>query len=442
MSDTLIANGICSTANIKHIADEAATPFMLLQIESGREIQITPDAFDRLAKIATDSEAAMTFCDFHAAETTGGADSVELHQLADCLPGSVRNDFNFGPAVFINSVTFKQCAMALPDYEYAAWYALRLALSRVGKIVHIPEPLYTASEPSAEQNQFDYVDPRNRNVQLEMEKVFTRHLKEIGALLTPPFSTISHEGNFPVEASVVIPVRNRARTIADAIGSALNQEAEFSFNVIVVDNHSTDGTTEIIADLAKQNPRLVHIIPQELTLGIGGCWNAAVNDSRCGRFAVQLDSDDLYSSPHTLTAIVECFRREGAAMVIGTYSLTDFNLRPIPPGVIDHREWTDANGPNNALRINGLGAPRAFFTGLLRNTPFPNVSYGEDYAMALQISRRYKISRIYDVLYLCRRWEGNSDAALPEWKLNRYNHYKDTLRTWEIKARQQQNETK
>ena len=328
------------------------------------------------------------------------------------------------------------------EYQHSALYALRLALSRYGELTHIREFLYTETEidlRKSGEKQFDYVDPRNRQVQIEREEVFTRHLKKIGAYLKPGMMTVDlKEGEFSHEASIIIPVRNRARTINDAIRSVLEQETSFPFNLIIIDNHSTDGTSEIIEQYKNDN-RVIHLIPERTDLGIGGCWNLGINHPQCGRFAIQLDSDDLYSSPHTVQTIVDKFYKEQCAMVIGSYRMTDFTLQTLPPGVIDHKEWTDENGHNNALRINGLGAPRAFFTPLLRKIRVPNTSYGEDYALGLAFSRQYRIGRIYDVLYLCRRWEGNSDAALSIEKINQNNNYKDSLRTLEIKLRQAMN---
>ncbi len=387
--------------------------------------------------IARQTGAMMAYSDFRT--------SGDLQQIERCIPyqtGSLRDDFDFGPAALINVDAARRALDELPaDLLYGAFYALRLALSRSGAILHIPEPLLTAvvlpADVAEGERHFDYVDPRNRAVQLEMERIATSHLREIGAWL-PTYAggeVTDSGGEFPVEASVIIPVKNRVATVCDAIRSALSQQASFSFNVMVVDNHSTDGTTQAIAAMAAEDSRLIHIIPQETTLGIGGCWNRAMADARCGRFAVQLDSDDLYSSPATLQTIVDCFHSQGCAMVVGSYCLTDFDLNPIPPGVIDHREWTDENGHNNLLRVNGLGAPRAFLTSVARQMPMPDVSYGEDYAMGLRISRSYRIGRIFDTLYLCRRWSGNSDAGLSREKANRFNLYKDSLRSWEITAR-------
>lgn len=427
----MITAGLCATSDIASIATRAETPYILLQLDSRVATEISPLDFDRMARVAENTGSVMVYADYFEAE----GDRFTPHPLNDYQPGSVRDDFDFGPLALIDTEALRQVAATLPEFEHAAWYATRLALSREGKITHIPEPLYSAS-PASAGSQFDYVNPRNREVQKEMELAFTLHLSLIGALLSPPFAEFVPAGEYPVEASVIIPVKNRATTVADAVKSALSQETDFSFNVIVVDNHSTDGTTDLLRSLAAADSRVIHIIPESLTLGIGGCWNVAVESASCGRYAVQLDSDDLYSSPSTLKRIIDSFRSERAAIVIGSYQLTDFDLNPIPPGVIDHREWTEHNGPNNALRINGLGAPRAFCTELVRRYPFPNVSYGEDYAMALRLTRSYKLARIYDVLYLCRRWGGNSDASLSLEKANRFNHYKDTLRTWEISARQ------
>ena len=325
------------------------------------------------------------------------------------------------------------------DYKWAALYDLRL---RMKKIVHINEYLYTEIETDMRKSgekQFDYVDPKNRAVQIEMEQACTEHLKRVGAWLEPKFKEpdIREFGDcsFPVTASVVIPVFNRIRTVKDAVESALSQKCGFPFNVIVVDNHSTDGTTELLEEMAAKDERLVHVVPVKHDLGIGGCWNLALHHELCGEYAVQLDSDDVYSGPDTLSKIVAAFREQKCAMVVGTYQMTDFQMNPIPPGIIDHKEWTEDNGRNNALRINGLGAPRAFWTPLLRNINLPNTSYGEDYALGLRISREYRIGRIYDVLYCCRRWEGNSDAALDVEKVNANNQYKDRIRTWELEAR-------
>lgn len=353
--------------------------------------------------------------------------------------GSLRNDFDFGSVVVYRTSALKGYILQNLEYtKYAGFYQLRLAMSRMGNIQHLAENLYTAKEPDARKSgekQFDYVNPAQRNVQVEMESVCTAHLKSIGGYLTPfkYTETDLSIGDFPVEASVVIPVLNRASTIADAIRSVLAQKCSFAFNILVVDNYSTDETGKIVDSF--NDERVRHIVPEQFDLGIGGCWNLAVNSEYCGRFAVQLDSDDLYSDENTLQRVVDGFYEQRCAMLIGSYRICNFDLETLPPGIIDHREWSEENGRNNALRINGLGAPRAFFTPVIREVGFPNVSYGEDYAVGLQISRNYRIGRIYDVLYLCRRWGGNSDAALSHQKVNMHNYYKDSLRTNELNAR-------
>lgn len=410
--------------------------YVMLDI-AGKELDMDACAVRRFLQVLDDTGAPMAYSDYR----TKGEDGVTRpHPVIDCQFGSVRDDFDFGAVVFLRSSDLLECLADMPDYDYAAWYALRLALSRRGLPVRIPEQLYTVVETDhrkSGEKQFDYVNPRNRDVQIEMEMAFTRHLAEINAWIPGREGEIEFgEDDFAVEASVIIPVRNRARTIADAVRSALGQQTGFPFNVIVVDNHSTDGTTELLRELSSHDGRLVHVIPESRDLGIGGCWNLAVDREECGRFAVQLDSDDLYKDPHTLQKIVDKFRQERCAMVIGSYELVDFDGNPIPPGLIDHKEWTAENGANNALRINGLGAPRAFYTPVFRDTRLPDVSYGEDYAMGLRLSRSYRIGRIYESLYLCRRWEGNSDAALSVERVNANNAYKDFLRTVEIRARQ------
>jgi hypothetical protein len=395
---------------------------------------------NRMIAIADDTAAPIVFSDYRAVAPDS---TVTPTPVIDYHIGSIRDDFNFGPALMIRTdLLSKAIAEAPGNYRHAALYDLRLRLSEQGQLFHIRENLYDSVDTDTRRSgekQFDYVDPRNRDRQIEMERAATDHLRRIGAYLHPSFSDADTSGQYPVEASVIIPVRNRVRTIADAVASATAQIADFSYNVIVIDNHSTDGTSDILQRLAAENPKLIHIIPERSDLGIGGCWDYGINDSRCGRYAIQLDSDDLYSSTDTLQRIVDLFHSDHCAMVIGSYSLTDFNLNPIPPGIIDHREWTDDNGRNNALRINGLGAPRAFVTTLLRRYGVPNTSYGEDYALGLRFSRHHRIGRIYDVLYLCRRWEGNSDAALDIARVNTNNAYKDQLRATEIIARQRLN---
>lgn len=427
------------TQTLREIAASADSKYILFYTGNHR-LEMGMFACERIVGIADDTRADMLYADhYRLVMDSEGNEVRRRHPLIDCQKGALRNDFDFGNVLVFRTESFKRAVSEMTrDYEYAALYDLRL---RMDKIVHINEYLYTDVETDnrkSGEKQFDYVDPRNRAVQIEMEKVCTEHLKRIGAYLEPKFKepgSCGLGGDFPVTASVVIPVFNRIRTVGDAVASALSQECPFPFNVIVVDNHSTDGTTELLADLASKDDRLVHVIPERNDLGIGGCWNLAVHHGLCGEYAVQLDSDDVYSGPDTLRKVVDAFLEQKCAMVVGTYQMTDFQMNPIPPGIIDHREWTEDNGRNNALRINGLGAPRAFWTPLLRTINLPNTSYGEDYALGLRISREYRIGRIYDVLYCCRRWEGNSDAALDVEKVNANNLYKDRIRTWELEAR-------
>ena len=395
------------------------------------------NTLERFLRVADDTDAVMVYAD-HYKMVEG---KMEKHPVIDYQSGSLRDDFDFGSLWCIKAQALADY-IAQPDreeYQFAALYDLRLYLSRVGEIFHLNEFLYSEAELDTRKSgekQFDYVNPRNREVQIEMEKACTQHLGKVGALIDTTFYRQPDFGeqDFEYEASVIIPVFNREKTVADAVKSALGQKASFKFNVIVVNNHSTDRTGEILDELKVDN--LIQIVPERTDLGIGGCWNEAINSSFCGKFAVQLDSDDLYSSPKTLQKIVDAFYKQKAAMIIGSYRMCDFDLNTLPPGLIDHKEWTEENGCNNALRINGLGAPRAFFTPLVRQIQFPNTSYGEDYALGLAFSRRYRIGRIYDELYLCRRWGGNSDAALSVEKVNANNLYKDRLRTMELKARQ------
>lgn len=395
------------------------------------------NTLERFLRVADDTDAVMVYAD-HYKMVEG---KMEKHPVIDYQSGSLRDDFDFGSLWCIKAQALADY-IAQPDreeYQFAALYDLRLYLSRVGEIFHLNEFLYSEAELDTRKSgekQFDYVNPRNREVQIEMEKACTQHLGKVGALIDTTFYRQPDFGeqDFEYEASVIIPVFNREKTVADAVKSALGQKANFKFNVIVVNNHSTDRTGEILDELKADN--MIQIVPERTDLGIGGCWNEAINSSFCGKFAVQLDSDDLYSSPKTLQKIVDAFYKQKAAMIIGSYRMCDFDLNTLPPGLIDHKEWTDENGCNNALRINGLGAPRAFFTPLVRQIQFPNTSYGEDYALGLAFSRRYRIGRIYDELYLCRRWGGNSDAALSVERVNANNLYKDRLRTMELKARQ------
>ena len=427
-----------STETLRSIAGAISHKYLLIYTKN-LPLEMGLFALDRIISIAEDTKADMLYADHY--EMLDG--HRRRHPLIDCQKGALRDDFDFGSVLVFRSTSFRRAVRSMnSDYEWGALYDLRL---RMKNIVHINEYLYTEIEADTRKSgekQFDYVDPKNRAVQIEMEKICTEHLKRIGAWLPPVFKGIAGQagndvngGGYPVTASVVIPVFNRVRTVRDAVESALSQQCDFPFNVIVVDNHSTDGTTELLEEIASKDDRLVHIIPAKHDFGIGGCWNLAIHSENCGEYAVQLDSDDVYSGPDTLSKIVNAYHEQDCAMVVGTYQMTDFQMNPIPPGIIDHREWTEENGRNNALRINGLGAPRAFWTPLLRTLNLPNTSYGEDYALGLRISREYRIGRIYDVLYCCRRWEGNSDAALDVDKVNANNLYKDRIRTWELEAR-------
>jgi hypothetical protein len=389
-----------------------------------------------MVQVAENTGAAMVYSDYY--EIKNGVHSV--HPVIDYQEGSLRDDFNFGPVQLFRSYILKSFEDL--EFQHAGYYSLRLHASRLRELVRIPEFLFTMNESDTRKSgekQFDYVSSNAREKQIEMEMVCTSHLKKIGGFLQPPFREIDFsEADFPMEASVIIPVRNRIKTIKDAVESVLSQKTNFKFNLIVIDNFSTDGTTQMLAKYAK-NKKLIHIIPDRNDLGIGGCWNVGIFSEMCGKFAVQLDSDDLYSSENTLQKIVDKFYEEKCAMVIGSYQMTNFDLEEIPPGIIDHKEWTPENGPNNALRINGLGAPRAFYTPVLREIKVPNVSYGEDYAVGLAISREYKIGRIYEPVYLCRRWDDNSDASLDVAKQNAHNLYKDRIRSIELKARLKKN---
>lgn len=437
--NTLRVDNLYSTETIRQIAGMIPEEGYTLLCSGYSPVRFSIHAADRFVRVAEDTEAGLCYADFYKDR----AGKKEKHPVTGYQTGSVRDDFDFGTILFYRNSTFRNAAEQMEkEFLYAGWYDLRLRVSQCGLPVHIPEFLYTENEYDfrrSGEKQFDYVDPRNRAVQIEMEQACTDHLKAIGAWLPPRTQTcIPLTGTFDTEASVIIPVYNRVRTIGDAVRSALAQETDFRFNVIVIDNRSTDGTTEVLKELSADK-RLVHLIPEQDDLGIGGCWNAGIFASQCGKYAVQLDSDDIYKDKNTLQKIVDTFRQEQCAMVVGSYVMTDFDMQVIPPGIIDHREWTDENGHNNALRVNGLGAPRAFDTELLRKYTVPNTSYGEDYALGLLFSRSYKIGRIYDPIYLCRRWEGNSDAALAIEKVNANNQYKDSLRSFEIEARRKIN---
>jgi hypothetical protein len=427
-----------STTTIRKIAEKSDTAYSLIYTKD-TSLEMGQYALERLSKIAADTEAGMVYSDYYQV-----ADGVRsAHPVIDYQEGSVRDDFNFGSVLFYNAKRLRKVAEKMKDeFQFAGLYDLRLKVSRKAELVHINEYLYSEIEfdtRKSGEKQFDYVDPKNRAVQIEMEQACTAHLKKIGAYLKPEFSKIEfNESNFPVEASVIIPVRNRVKTVDDAIRSVLSQKANFAFNLIVIDNFSNDGTTEIIEEIAKTDSRLIHIIPERNDLGIGGCWNAGVDSPLCGKFAIQLDSDDIYQDENTLQKIVDAFYEQNCAMVIGSYTMTNFAMETIPPGLIDHKEWTPENGRNNALRINGLGAPRAFYTPVLREIKVPNTSYGEDYALGLRISREYQIGRIYDSVYMCRRWDENSDSSLDVVKMNGHNLYKDKIRTIELKARKRE----
>lgn len=432
--DIIYIDNINSSETIRKIAAATDADYTLL-FTKNTELKPGYLAIDRFIRIARDTEAGMLYADYYTV-----VDGVKTNTpVIDYQFGSLRDDFNFGPLLFFRTSALKEAAEGIDkNYKSAGLYDLRLRISRLAPIVHINEYLYTEITVSEKQNGeaiFNYVDPKNRNVQIEMEEACTDHLKAVGGYLPPVFEKIEFDrGDFKNEASVIIPVRNRVRTIRDAIKSVLSQKTDFPFNLIIIDNHSTDGTSEAIDEFSA-DPRLIHIIPERDDLGIGGCWNVGANHPEAGKFCVQLDSDDVYADENTLAKMVKAFYDNNSAMVVGTYKLTDIDLNTIPPGIIDHREWTPENGRNNALRINGLGAPRAFYTPLLREIHVPNTSYGEDYALGLAFSRHYQIGRVYDVVYFCRRWEDNSDHAIDINKANANNLYKDRIRTWELEAR-------
>jgi hypothetical protein len=434
--------GLQSQKTLAYVIDEAKTNYLLF-LTGTKQVTLEPESLDRLVATAESTKAGMVYSDFFDGRGQGRV----LHPLNDYQLGSVRDDFDFGGVMIFSTEAVQEALQKygeIQNVSYAGLYDLRLKVSVDYPVVHIQEPLYSlmdSCKADGDERLFAYVDRRNAQGQKEMEGVFTDYLKKIGAYLSPGLLRRAEQttGIFPVEASVVIPVRNRRGTIAGAVQSALSQETDFPFNVAVVDNHSTDGTTEVLSSLAARHPALHHIIPKRTDLGIGGCWNEAVNSHFCGRYSIQLDSDDLYSSPGTLQGIVDSLRTGKYAMVIGSYTIVNEKMEEMPPGLIDHREWTDENGHNNALRINGLGAPRAFDTDIIRKIGFLNVSYGEDYAAALGICRKYKIGRIYESIYLCRRWKGNTDAALTIEEANRNDAFKDSIRTREMLARQEIN---
>lgn len=427
-------------AAISRLLETCASRYLALQVGAG-EVDLYPSALDRWLEALRRSGAPFAYAAHHLC----GDGEESLQPLVDYQTGSVRDDFDFGPLVLIDLEAARRALNRYPQLRsdgVAGWYGLRLALTLQGSPMRVAEPLYRvtpARRVFSEEEHFRYADPRNLAYQKEMEAVFTRYAQAAGFYLPPRTETVVFASGFACEASVVIPVKNRAGTVIQAVRSALEQDAPFAFNVIVVDNHSTDGTSAVLAELARCESRLVHHIPAARDLEIGGCWNEALRHPRCGRFAVQLDSDDLYASSAALKAVVDKFYETRAAAVVGSYRLVDLEGRAIPPGVIDHREWSDENGHNNALRINGFGAPRAFYTPAAREIGFLNVSYGEDYAMMLALTRRFRLARIFEPIYLCRRWEGNSDAAPSIEKLNRFNFFKDGIRSAEIRARQGMN---
>ncbi len=431
-TETLVTNNPNSSLNILNIIENVDADYALIALRS-TQLELSQYAIERMVLLADSSNASMVYSDYYEVKN----ELRSSHPVIDYQKGSLRDDFNFGPVQFYRKNVLKSVNQELNiNWKFAGYYALRLQAARAGEIIRIPEFLFSMIETDTRKSgekQFDYVSANAREKQNEMEEACTDHLKKIGAFLKPDFKEVDFSGDFPVEASVIIPVRDRAKTIKDAVDSVLSQKTLFDFNLIVVDNYSTDGTTEILASYSDN--RLITVTPERKDLGIGGCWNEALDHKMCGKFAVQLDSDDLYYDENTLQKIVDQFYIDQCAMVIGSYQMCNFNLEEIPPGLIDHKEWTPNNGPNNALRINGLGAPRAFFKPILKGLRVPNTSYGEDYAVGITISREYKIGRIYDPIYRCRRWEDNSDASLDVAKMNAHNLYKDRLRTFELKAR-------
>ncbi len=434
-TEWLKAASLQATSTVRKMAELSKSEFTLIYTKS-LPLNLGAFALERMIQSAMDTQAGMVYSDYY--EIKEG--QRKPYPVNDYQDGSLRDDFNFGSLLLYKSKALKQAAEKMDTpFDYAGLYDLRLKVSQNYRLLHLPEFLYTEMETDnrrSGEKMFDYVDPKNRGVQIEMEKACTLHLKAIGGWLKPQFPEVRFsEEKFPVEASVIIPVRNRVKTIEDAVKSVLSQKTSFPFNLIVIDNHSTDGTSEILSKYAKEDKRLIHLIPKRYDLGIGGCWNEGVFHPMCGKFAIQLDSDDLYINDSVISTIVEAFYQQNCAMVVGTYQMVNFKLEEIPPGIIDHKEWTPDNGRNNALRINGLGAPRAFYTPVLRKIRVPNTSYGEDYALGLNISRHYQIGRIYDPLYLCRRWDENSDASLDVAKMNAHNHYKDRIRTMELWAR-------
>lgn len=435
---TVIDGDVRDTKTVHRIADEARTPYTLVFLKNSY-IRMGYLALERMVQIADITGAGMIYADHYQVSADGKRKDAPV---IDYQQGSLRDDFNFGSVVLFRTDALKDAAARMTaDYRAAGFYDLRLKLSEKYRIEHINEPLYSEVELDTRktgEKLFDYVDPKNRASQIEMEQACTEHLKAVGAYLAPQFHDVNlDEGDFPVEASIMIPVRNRIRTIRDALKSALSQQTSFKYNVFVVENgpecHSTDGTTEAVDEYTDE--RIIHIVTDRRDLGVGGSWNLCAHDPRCGRFIVQMDSDDVYLDENTLQTFYDAFKEQKVGIILGTYELTDINKNILPPGKIDHAEWTPENGRNNALRINGLGAPRAMYSPLLHDIMMPNVNYGEDYAFCLAASRHYLIGRIYDPVYCCRRWDDNSDGDLSIEKENRNNTYKDRIRTWELMAR-------
>ena len=441
-AELLKIESLFGSDTIKLINKKTGTDYVLFLTEDAL-VEFGQFNPERFAYLAESTGAGIIYSDYY--EIKDGVRSA--HPVIDYQIGSIRDDFAFGPVLFIKKQALADFVNeGNADYKYAGLYSMRMGISRTHDLFRLPEFLYTKVESDVRKSGeklFDYVNPKNREVQLEMEKAATEHLKKLGAYLEPEFKEISDPGDaYDFEATVIIPVKNRVKTIADAVKSVLSQKTDFKFNLIVVDNYSDDGTTGVLKEFAAKDERVIHLIPERRDLGIGGCWNEAAHHKSCGKFSVQLDSDDIYIDENTLQKIVDLFRKELSMERSKRWRLTDFKLNEIPPGIIDHREWTPDNGRNNAIRINGLGAPRAFFTPLLRKIKIPNVSYGEDYALGLAFSREYQIGRIYEPLYVCRRWEGNSDAALSVEKQNTNNLYKDRVRSIEVLARQKLNKEK
>lgn len=438
--EVIEVDGFRTTAMLKKVAPLVNYWDKIIFYHETRPFKFTYRGLPRLSQAMDVFEMGIVYADYQL-EKEG---VITPHPVIDYQDGSLRDDFDFGPLMMYSGNIFSFVVREMKgNYSFAGLYDLRLRIAHKNRLLRLPEIIYTLSESDSRKTGeqiFDYVDPKNREVQVEMELVCTQYLKDNGYWLKPVFDEVDlKEGTFPVEASVIIPVRNRAKTIRDAVESVFSQMTTFDLNIIVVDNHSDDGTTDILKELSRVDRRLVHLIPERQDLGIGGCWTTAVMHQSCGRFAVQLDSDDLYSGDDTLQTIVDAFYEQQCAMVIGAYQMVDFDLNELPPGVIDHKEWTPDNGRNNALRINGLGAPRAFFTPVIREAGFPNVSYGEDYAVGLAISRRFRIGRVYRPLYLCRRWDDNTDASLSVEQMNAHNLYKDRIRTIEVWTRRAEN---